>query len=90
MSAVIKGIMLRFASNEQRQRDAVLAALIRLTLAICKEIAESLSLSEECVQTILDDFTSADKELAFITTMDGKRKAGRRGTTLHYGLNPVR
>jgi hypothetical protein len=86
LNAVVKGIKLRFTSDENRQRFAVLKALESSELLSLSEIVDLTRLSEECVLTILGDFTSAEVGLAFESTPDGKRRCGRGGTTRYFGL----
>ncbi len=83
---MIHGIRLRYAENENDQRMAVLKALERRALLTRDDIVNMTKLGRKIVQAILDDFTSASVDLAFITTMGGRRNCGRGGTTLYYGL----
>lgn len=86
INAVVKGILLRFSPDENRQRLAVLKALESSELLALAEIVALTGLGEECVSNILDDFTSDEVGLAFETTRSGKHKSGRGGTTRYFGL----
>lgn len=83
---VVRGIRIRFAREENDQRRVVLKALESCELSTMAELVDKTGLTEECVQTILDDFASPRVGLVRVTTMSGKRKCGRKGTTFYYGL----
>lgn len=83
---VVRGIRIRFAKEENEQRRTVLKALESSELSTLAELVEKTGLTADCVQAILDDFASDRVGLVFVTTMSGKRKCGRKGTTHYYGL----
>jgi hypothetical protein len=72
--------------DEHKQRMTVLAVLDRLVLVTLDDLARETLLPADLIQSFLDEWSSAEVDLVFITTKDGKGKCGRRGTTLYYGL----
>lgn len=78
---------IRHSGDEHLQRKAVLGVLERNALSTIAEIMNKTLLPKALIKSFLDEWAGADVDLVFITTMDGKRKCGRKGTVLYYGLN---
>jgi hypothetical protein len=84
---MINKLHLRFSTDEHKQRLAVLRVLESRAVLTCAEIVALTSLPAELVQQFLDEWTSAAVDLVYITTTDtGKRRCGRAGTKIYYGL----
>lgn len=84
---VARAYHMRHAGDEHRQRMLVLKVMERTgTLLTFADIKAQTLLPDEVIQAFLDEWSSAAVDLVFITTMKGKRKCGRRGTVLYYGL----
>lgn len=84
---VARAYHMRNDGDEHKQRMVVLKVMERAgTIMTFADLKAKTLLPDAVIKSFLDEWTSAAVDLVFITTMRGKRKCGRNGTTLYYGL----
>lgn len=83
---IARNYQMRHAGDEHRQRMAVLKVMERTELVTVADLVTETLLSAELIQAFLDEWSSAEVDLVYLTTMPGKGKCGRKGTLRYYGL----